>query len=685
MTVSRLLGGLLLVCWAGAAHAVQYPPGPGGTDLDTLIRVDYVQNPGATPHPVVPDTVWGLGGIITGFDPISTGFAIYIQNNAQDGSGEPAPWTGLDVFTGGNNLISVFSPALALGDSIVCYGRLDEFQGEGEIVSFNGAFGSNPIIVRRVSQGNPVPKFKIRTAAQLNELPTNVSAEQWEGCLVRVREKLRVVRTSLTGGLGTNNSFLAVSNTVCPNGSLGPCDSLFVDGNTLATIAPPPAGAFVDSVQGIFNQRTRGYRIQLRSGSDVFDSSPPSLQDAYAISTDSVRVVFDRNLTLASAQNVLNYTLTSTAASPNAAVRQVSHNIVHLKVTNGLNPCDLEGVTVNNVVNESNSVAMTSAQNRAFLNGICPIASIEAPQPDSLLLSPCQDRSRYAGAGSAPGTRITTRGVATLSFGSNYWIETAAGGARSGIIIFAPSTPLTLGRQYVVAGQIQEFFTETELVGTVYIKDEGAVVPPAAIIQTVAALEDTTCDASQSVLNGEDYEGVLVQVKNVKITEDRLSGQSFFVAQPFPTWAPDTILVDNNVARTYTPQKGFQVDVTGVLDLSFGTFRIQPRGNADIVQASGSTGVGPTPARVSFAITPNPARLATVTFSLPTRQRVNIAVYDLAGRRLAVLADGEFDAGERSVEWDGRDTGGNQLGAGVYFYKMKIGNQTYERRGILLN
>jgi hypothetical protein len=690
LNTSRLLGALLLVCSASVAHATQYPPGPSGANPDTLIYVDFVQNPAATPHPVPPDTVWGIAGIITGFDPIATGFAIYIQNNAQDGSGNPAPWTGLDIFTGGNNYISLFTPALALGDSIVVYGRMEEFQGEGEMVSFNGAFGLDRIIVRRVSTGNPVPRFKISTVNQLQELPTNLNAEQWEGCLVRVNQKLRVVRNSATGGLGINN-FIAVSSTGCP--PLGPCDSLFIDGNTLASpaIAPPPVGALVDSVQGIYNQRTRGYRIQLRDGQDLFDSSPPTLQDAFAISADSVRVVFDRNLTLASAQNVLNYTLSSTLGSPDAAVRQVIRNIVHLKVTNGLAACDPEGVTVNGVVNEANGQAMTSAQSRSFFNGICPIASIQAPDPAGLAAIPCDDRSRFAGAGSALGGRITTRGVCTMTFGSNYWIQDAAGGVRSGTLIFAPSTALTVGRQYVVAGAIQEFFTETELVGTVYIKDQGVVAVPAPIVQTVGVLRDTTCDSpgpglgtQTHVSTGEDYEGVLVQVVDVRTVDERTAGQSFFVAGPYPS-NPDTILIDNNVTRTFDPAMNQYVTVSGVLDLSFGTFRIQPRGNADIV-VNPTLGVeNPLPTGVSFAVTPNPARSSRVTFGLPKRDRVQIGVYDLAGRKRAVLADGEYPAGTHTLDWDGKDLDGNPVGSGVYFYQLQISGQTHNRRGVLIN
>ncbi len=685
--VSKILGALVVyqvICGGNPAQAVQYPPGPGGAYPDTLIKVEFIQNPAAVPHPVAPDTVRGIGGIITGFDPIATGFAIYIQNS------QGGPWSGVDVFTGGTNYITLYTPNLAIGDSLMTYGRLDEFAGETELRGFASSAFSAPLPgVRRISTGNPLPPFHLGTVNELQELPTNPNAEQWEGCLVRVQHQLRVVRTSLTPGLGTPNSFLAVEHVECPDGSVGPCDSLFVDGSTLTAIAPPPLGSLVDKVQGIYNQRTRGFRIQLRDADDLFDNSPPSLLDAYSISPDSVRVVFDRELTTASAQNVLNYTLQSTLGPPDGAKRQADHRIVHVKVTNGLAAGDPEGVTVNGLVNDANHEAMTFAQSRSFFNGITPLSLIQAPDPAALAGAPCQDRSKFAGPGNqSTGGRITTRGVCTLKVGSDFWIQDAAGGARSGVVLFAPTNPLVVGHQYVIAGGIQEFFAETEVVGTVYIKDEGVVAPPAAIVQPVGALRDTSCDAAQSVATGEDYEGVLVKVVDVKTVEERSAGQSFLVAGPYPS-NPDTILIGNGVARTFDPTKNQYVTVTGVLDVAAAvartTFRIQPRGNADIV-------VNPTlavddqlPTSVSFAIAPNPARSSRVTFGLPKRERVQISIYDLAGRKRAVVADGEFPAGVHSLDWDGRDRDGNPVGSGVYFYKMEIAGQTYKTRGVLLN
>src|SRR5262245_13361737 len=702
INASRIFGALAVVlaaCGANLAQAVQYPPGgPGRAPplvcADTLVNVSFIQNPAAAPHPVAPDTVWGIGGIITGFDTFPTGFAFYIQNRGTSGGVSVAlPWSGVDVFTGGTNYVGLFTPPLALGDSVMCYGRLDEFQGGGELRGLDpiSAFNNPLVAVRRISQGNTLPPFRRTTVHELYELPTNLAAEQWEGCLVRVKDKMRVVRTSLSpGGIGTFSSMLAVDNVLCPNGSLGPCDSLFIDGSTLAftAVSPLPIGALIDSVQGIYDQRTRGYRIQLRDSNDMFDSSPPSITDAYLIAADTMPCIFDRNLTQASANNTLNYTITSTLGPPDAAIRQIANNTVHLKVTTGLSIGDPQGLAVNGLVNVANGQTMTGAQTRNLFEGIVPITMVQAPDPAALAGSPCDDRSKFAGLGSATGDRITIRGVCVAIYGSTYFLQNATGGVRSGITVFAPIATLVAGRQYLMAGAIQEFFTETEFVSNVFVRDEGPVAVPAAAVQTIGVLRDTTCDAAQSLSTAEDYENMLVRVVDVKTTEERTAGQSFGAAGPYPG-NPDTILIDNNITRTFDPTKGQYVTVTGVLELAGGVFagvqwRIQPRGDSDIT-VNPTLNVDPTPVGVSFAISPNPARLAKITFALPKRDHVKIAVYDIVGRRLATLADGEFPAGPTTPDWAGRHLSGPPVGAGMYFYKMTVNGETFERRGVILN
>jgi hypothetical protein len=711
---SRICGALLALLAIGTfstAHANQYPPPnpgslPNGTNPscqspDTLIRVEFIKNPNlpsATCHPIAPDTVWGIGGIVTGFDPITSGFAIYVQNS--DGN----PWGGVDVFTGGTNYINdprfltdSFGTPLALGDSLMSYGRMDNFQGEDELRGFASSAFNPPLpAVRRISVGNPLPPFQRNTVNYFRELNTNPNGKQWISCLVRAssdQHKLRVVRTSdQNTGLNTPNSFLLVDNVICPPNAVGPCDSLFVDGNTLTTVGPPQVGALVDSVQGIYTQRTRGFRVQLRGGNDLFDLAAPTLTDAYPIANgDSIRVVFDRDLTPASAQNVLNYTLGSTGFNADGAKQQVDKRVVHLRVTTASSAPvgGNESITVGGVVNNNNGQAMTGFQTLNFYAGILPISMIQAPDPASLSASPCVDRSTFAAAGNqATGGRMTTRGVCTAVMGSTYFIETATGGARSGLALFAPVTALVQGHQYLLAGGIQEFFGETELVSNVFARDEGVVAIPAPIVKTVHVLRDTTCDAAQSLDTADDYDAVLVRVQDVKSTDERTAGQNFFVAGQYPT-NPDTILIDNNIARTFDPTKNQYVTVTGVLQHSFvaaGTvYRIQPRGNSDITVNSTLNVDDQLPTGVSFGISPNPGRASRITFALPTRQRVQIGVYDLAGRRRAVLADGEYPAGTTSLGWDGLDAEGHAVGAGVYFYKMRLETGIYTRRGVLLN
>jgi hypothetical protein len=71
---------------------------------------------------------------------------------------------------------------------------------------------------------------------------------------------------------------------------------------------------------------------------------------------------------------------------------------------------------------------------------------------------------------------------------------------------------------------------------------------------------------------------------------------------------------------------------------------------------------------------PNPFRASTeVRFSLPQRSSVKIAVFDVAGREVASLADGAWDAGSHSVSWAGRTDSGSPARGGVYFVRLAVG------------
>jgi flagellar hook assembly protein FlgD len=65
--------------------------------------------------------------------------------------------------------------------------------------------------------------------------------------------------------------------------------------------------------------------------------------------------------------------------------------------------------------------------------------------------------------------------------------------------------------------------------------------------------------------------------------------------------------------------------------------------------------------------------------------RVEIGVYDIAGRQMRVLAEGVESVGRHSVTWDGRDNSGAHVRKGMYFVRIQIGNQARQVRVTSVN
>lgn len=673
--LTRVLSIAMLVgVTAGAANAAQWP---NATYPDTLnlFQVQFgMANPGAG-FPALLDTVNGVGGIITGFDAKATGYAFYIQTTGGN------PWTGIDIFTGSFNYNAApFN--LVIGDSVVCYGRIQEFGGGTELEGLDGSQGTNDIVVRKISSGNTVPPFHGGTTTQLKEIPKgNVTQEQWEGMLVQINGPLVVRRNT---GVGTN-SFLLVDPTA-------PADSVNIDGNTLTTFAAPANGTTVDWVRGIYEERTRGYRIQIRNGNDIQLATPPNMTDAYPVLDTRVRVVFDRDVTPATATNVNNYSLAS-LGSVDAATMD-GGGAVLLDITNGLPHGVLETVTANNIAGLANGLPMTAPQNRTFFNGVLTCAEIQAPNPDSLAGIPCLDRSRFAGGGGQTsqgniGPRMSMTGVVTGIFTPLHYVADEAGGARSGVSIFAPPTLPVVGHKVFVTGQVQEFFGETEVGAIVSSSDLGAVAMPAVAMPDLAAIDHDGCDVAQSLDDAEDYEGLIVKIPygRVILAEGLVTPPTngFHISNLFGTAFTDTIFVSNlnGVLNPFSVKPlGMTCSVTGALHYSNNSFRICPRSYADILDHGMNVGVTPTtPGKVRFAAFPNPGIASRLEFSLPVDSDVQLGVFDVAGRQLTQLVRGRLPAGEYSRMWDGRTAAG-KASAGVYFYRLVVNGETYSVRTV---
>ena len=72
---------------------------------------------------------------------------------------------------------------------------------------------------------------------------------------------------------------------------------------------------------------------------------------------------------------------------------------------------------------------------------------------------------------------------------------------------------------------------------------------------------------------------------------------------------------------------------------------------------------------------PNPAHHSvTIRYGLPTQAPARLAVYDVRGRRVAVLHDGPQPPGYHTLHWDGRHADGTPVASGTYLIRLQSGD-----------
>lgn len=112
------------------------------------------------------------------------------------------------------------------------------------------------------------------------------------------------------------------------------------------------------------------------------------------------------------------------------------------------------------------------------------------------------------------------------------------------------------------------------------------------------------------------------------------------------------------------------------------------RGASDTTQTVGVDGEdGPRALAFGFAPAwPNPARDGRVnlSFSLPHAASAQLALYDVGGRRVRLVADRAFAAGRYAIVLDGRDDQGQPLKPGVYMARLTSGGRSQSQRVFIL-
>jgi hypothetical protein len=158
--------------------------------------------------------------------------------------------------------------------------------------------------------------------------------------------------------------------------------------------------------------------------------------------------------------------------------------------------------------------------------------------------------------------------IVTAVFDTIYYVSSATGGEWNGVCVYRDinQTTWSVGDSIrLIHGLVYENYKRTE------IRSAGTVLyamgnDPSVIIPTEIVLGDA----------GESYEGVLIKLNNVTVVTAPDANGEWKVSN-----GTDTLTVDNLASYT-VPSIGAKINIAGILDYSFGIYKLQPRGNSDI-------------------------------------------------------------------------------------------------------
>jgi subtilisin-like proprotein convertase family protein len=102
---------------------------------------------------------------------------------------------------------------------------------------------------------------------------------------------------------------------------------------------------------------------------------------------------------------------------------------------------------------------------------------------------------------------------------------------------------------------------------------------------------------------------------------------------------------------------------------AFMSFMVEAQGNNAVIEGA------PT-AEFQLRLTPNPTR-DTVRFELTLSEAssTRLQVFDVAGRVVSTVYDGQLPSGHHSLIWAGVNEAGGLVPAGAYFYRLTAGDR----------
>lgn len=274
--------------------------------------------------------------------------------------------------------------------------------------------------------------------------------------------------------------------------------------------------------------------------------------------------------------------------------------------------------------------------------------------------------------------------VRTDGSGNKLWVRTYGGSYEEQ----ASSIRQTTDGGYIFAGWTESYGAGSDDVYLVKIDredydiemvpDSSPVVVPAGGSFGLTGIIGNPCDS---------YIGTIDVWYGVQAFGNYYQQGRYRNLGPFPPYAYYSAHLNQRVPR-YAPPGAYVYKAwcgtypfINVQDSAWFTFTITTiNGDAGEWNCEGNWGVEPPDSYAMTAAYPNPFNaMTTITFELPEAGNVTLEIFNVAGQKVDVLANGSHEAGRHNVVWNA-----SKYPSGVYFYRLVIGDNAFTGRMTLL-
>lgn len=582
-------------------------------------------------------------------------------------------------------------------------GRLEEFGSPNRQTQL-AVLTTTPVNVLGVKDFRPNPVLVEISEFASGTAPKLVTGEKYEGMYVEFRNVTTSDANTANGTFAIND---AQGNKIFIHDQSG---YFTRRAHQLRTWDPPVNGTVLEYIRGVIGTGSQGYvlRPMLPDDYKVGQIVPPAIS--------SVR----RDLSTVGPNQPVTVT---------ASITDLDGTVAQAKIKYRVNGGALNEIDMNLVSGSTWSGTIPGVQDSALVDyfiwaidnagnsTINPVDTSRSRYFYLVLNRPLTIQDvQYAPFGNGLGGylnyRVTIRGIVTAdtsdlrgdggAVSRRAYIQNGTG-PWSGIWVAGlAGDELRKGQDVTISGLIREINSHTAIdsVTQLVVNSTNNPEPEAQLLKTGEIGGKT-----KGTLSAEKWEGVLIRFDSVMVTNENADGN------PGPGGGGNSnfgeILINdgtgdlrletqegphpyhNNWTATLPPHKtiGLKVGdkfttIKGILFFSFSNYKIVPRKSDDFIgyQTNVETEILPDKFLLKQNY-PNPFNPSTVIeYNLPESATVTLKIYDLMGREVKTLVNGEYqNKGLYKYFLNAYD-----LSSGVYFYQLKTDKYSETKKMVLI-